>query len=457
MDEPTIEEWMDRHHVDVVRTHATTLEGHGVGKYLNRPKFLKSLPDGHSIADMALAMDPSGFPHLTFWHEFRHAQLGDIHMRPDINTIVSDGTDPDLGHCLCDFVDVYGNDISVCPRSLLRRTTEKVNDLGYRVKAAFELEFFLYKNSFESARRRGYKNLEPVTASNMQNIYLLRNAYRYQSFMNEVIKRMNWQAFGWESWSDEGGVGQIELNFSPCDPVTAADRIVRARQLIYEVAVDLDMSVTFMSTTSPGYSNGLHVHHSLQREDGSAAFLSDGKRSDLFLQWIAGITSTMAGATSLLCPSINSYRRLKEFTSPPVTASWAEENRSAGLRIFSRSESLARIEHRLPSGDANPYLALAVILAGGLTGVNHKLTPPDEMALIGWGLPDEVERLPNSLMKAVTALEADTHLVEVLGQDVIDYWVNTRKLEWLSFHDECGDADTKSTTDWEYKRCFELV
>ena len=82
--------------------------------------------------------------------------------------------------------------------------------------------------------------------------------------MDEVIKRLNWQKFNWESWSDEGGRGQVELNFPPQDPITAADTIVRARQLIYEVALDMDMSVTFMAHHAPGYSNGLHIHHSLQ-------------------------------------------------------------------------------------------------------------------------------------------------------------------------------------------------
>lgn len=457
MDEPTIEEWMDRHHVEIVRTHATTLEGAAVGKYLNRPKFLKSLPNGHNIADMALAMDITGSPHMTFWHDFRRGQFGDILMRPDISSIVSDGTDPDLGHCLCDFTDVDGNDISICPRTLLKKITGEIDELGYTVKAAFELEFFIFRNTFDQARRREYKNLDPVTASTSSNIYLLRNAHNAKPFMDEVVKRLNWQKFPWESWSDEGGVGQVELNFSPTDPVKAADTIVRAKQLIYEVAVDLGMSVTFMASIRPGYGNGLHVHHSLQNKNGTSAFRENGEKTPLLNNWIAGITRTMAGATSMLCPTFNAYRRLTDFTAPPVTATWGEESKTAGLRVITRTDDLARIEHRLPSGDANPYLVLAAILGGGLAGARKNLTPPEELQIVGWGLPEDVPRLPDSIMGAAEALATDTLLVETLGQDVVDYWVNTRKLEWLNFHSECGDIEAKTSTQWEYNRYFELL
>lgn len=468
MDEPTIEEWMDRHHVEIVRTQATTLDGLGVGKYLGRKKFLDSLPNGHAISDMALAGDPSGTPHLTFWHDFRHAEFGDILLRPDIDTLIWDGTDPDLGHCICDFVDAAGSEIPLCPRTLLKEVYGQVQALGYQAKAAFELEFFLYRDSFEQARRRGYKNLDPVTASTQQNIYLLRNAHHAKPFMNEVIKRLNWQRVAWESWSDEGGVGQVELNFPPADPISAADTIVRARQLIYEVAADLGLSVTFMASLSPGYGNGLHVHHSLQEiettniepnadDAEAAAFLSEGNRSPLLMQWIAGITKTMPGATSLLCPSYNGYRRLQAFSSPPVTPTWGEENKTAGLRVISRTPKSARIEHRLPGGDANPYLVLATIFAGGLAGVRHNLSPPPELKHVGWGMPEDVEKLPNNIMAAADALAADTYLAESLGQGFIDYWINTRKLEWLNFHNECGDTDSKVATDWELRRNFELI
>lgn len=456
-EEASLDEWMDRHHVEVVRTHATNLDGIAVSKFLNRPKFLSCLPEGHSIGDMALAMEIGGAPHVTFWHEFRHRHIGDIMLRPDMDTLIWDGSDPTLGHVVCDFTGVDGGEISLCPRTILKNITRAVADTGYSVKATFELEFFLFHNSFDSARRCQYQNLDPVGASRMPNIYLARNAHHAKPFMNEVIRRLNWQRVEWEAWSDEGGVGQVELNFPPADPVTAADTLSRVKHLIYETAVDMDMSVTFMAHLRGGYSNGLHIHHSLQDSDGKPAFVENGSRTELFHQWVAGILATAAGASSFLSPTVNAYRRIKEFSAPPVTPTWGEENKTAALRVITRSDKLARIEHRLASGDANPYLALAVILAGGLAGHQNKLNPPGELEEMGWGVPDDVERLPNTLRSAADALNQDKLLRSMLGDDVIDYWINSRKLEWMLFHTEGGDPESRSTTPWELNRYFELM
>ncbi len=457
MDEPTIEDWLDRHHVEIIRTHATGLDGLALGKYLSQKKFLKSLPAGHGISDMAIAGDVAGMPHLTLWHEFRNGAFGDVLLKPDLDTIIWDGIDPDLGHVICDFTTLEGEPVPICPRSILKRVVAEVAELGYTVKAAFELEFFIYKNSFENARHRGYRDLDPATASTNENIYLLRNAHKVKPFMNEVIKRLNWQKLSWESWSDEGGVSQVELNFFPADAVTAADTISRVKQIIYETAVDLEMSVCFMAALQPGYGNGLHVHHSLCDRQGEPVFLENGARSPLMNNWIAGMTETMAGATALLCPNINSFRRLREFAAPPVTATWGDENKTAGLRVITNGEHVARIEHRLPGGDANPYLALAVMLAGGLAGARHQLPLPPELKDVGWGLPDDIPRLPTTALSACEALAADDYLNEILGKDFVDYWVDTRKLEWLNYHSECGETGSNATTDWELKRYFELL
>lgn len=457
MNKDSIKAWMDEHQVELVRTHATNLDGVGVAKYLNRTKFLKTLPEGHSIGDMALAMDLTGTPHITFWHDFRHGQVGDIHVRPDLTTLVTDGKNRQLAHCQADFTDVEGAAISLCPRTILRRITHQLADAGFKARAAFELEFFLFKNSFARARSSGYKHLQPIGASSGPNIYLARNAYHAAEFMQEVTHRLNAFGIDWESWSDEGGAGQVELNFPPQAPVEAADIIVRARQLIYEVAVDFDMSVTFMSNLGPGFSNGLHIHHSLQDMNDQSLFVDEHGRTPLLLQWVAGILKTMPAATSFLCPTPNACRRLKDFSAPPVTSSWGEENKSAGLRLITRTPAIARIEHRLASSDANPYLALAVILAGGLAGYLGKMTPPPELQIVGWGLPDEIERLPSSVIKATEALSADQHLGDIIGHDVIDYWINTRRHEWLSFHASGADPDAENPTPWEFERYFELI
>jgi glutamine synthetase len=459
LDEPTLDAWLDRHHVDLVRTFATSLDGQAVGKYLHRSKFAHGVGRGHAISDVALFTDLTGSAHLTFWHRERPGSLGDIFLLPDIDTLVSDGTDPNLGHCIGDFVDGDGKPLEMCPRSTLKRMLASLATHGYTMKATCEIEFFLFAESFADIRQKQYQQLKRVGASRQHNIYLLKNAYHAAAYMNEVTKRMTWKGIAFEGWNDEGGIGQLELNLPPGDPLMIADNVVRTKQILYEVAVDMGLAVTFMAKSGDAYGSGMHVHHSLY-EAGRAVFFDPSTpdhRSTVLLHWLGGLMATLAGAVSLLCPTINAYRRLADFAGAPVAATWGEQNKTAAVRLITRNPAETRIEYRIGSSDMNPYLALATIVAGGLAGLQHKLTPPPEFNHLGWGLPDHYPRLPDTISKAAAALAADERLKEMLGTSFVDYWVLTRQREWLAFHAECSDPLSRSVTDWEYERYFELV
>ncbi|MBV1878379.1 MAG: glutamine synthetase family protein [Pseudomonadales bacterium] len=456
-----LREWLDRHHVEIIRTYATTLDGPGVGKYLQRDKFFQSLAGGHAITDIALNMDINGMPHMSIWHPQRQPNFGDICLQPDINTLISDGNDPDLGHIICDFTDVAGTPLQLCPRSTLKRMVSQVAQLGYGIKAAVELEFFLFEDSYKDLHRDNYKYLNPVSASKKGGIYSIRNAHLVAPFMRQVTKRLNWQGIQWEAWNDEAGVGQIELNLSPTDPLQMADNVVRSKQILYEIAVDMGMAVTFMAKATPGYSSGMHVHHSLfSLQTKNNVFFSaqmPHNRSSIMLQWLAGIMATLHGAVSYLCPTINSYRRFSQYAAAPMTATWGEDNKSTAIRTISTNDSSCRIEHRLPAGDCNPYLALAIILAGGLAGIKHQLSPPEEFTRLAWGLPASELDLPTNISSASKCLLADDLLQQILGEDITQYWAKTRAAEWLAFNAEAEQTNSKTITLWEFERYFEMI
>jgi glutamine synthetase len=165
----------------------------------------------------------------------------------------------------------------------------------------------------------------------------------------------------------------------------------------------------------------------------------------------------MPGALSILAPTVNSYRRMVGFAAAPTTPTWGEENKSTGLRVISRSEKLARVEHRVASADVNVYLALAVILAGGLAGIQGAIEPPPEHHELAWGGPPGSAQLPSSISSAAAELENDKLLTDVLGEVFVDYWLHSRRWEWLMFHTGGGDAEATNVTDWELDRYFELV
>jgi glutamine synthetase len=213
-----------------------------------------------------------------------------------------------------------------------------------------------------------------------------------------------------------------------------------------------------MAKPSHEYGNGLHVHHSLSRE-GEPVFYAPEVHdmSALTQHWIGGLIATMPAATSIFCPNINSYRRLVGFAAAPTVASWGEDDKSAAVRVLSRSPKSARIENRVAGGDANPYLVLAAVLAGGIAGIEQKIEPPTPLGVTSWGLPAGYPHLPNTITKAADALTSDTLLGDVLGKDFCDYWVNTRRWEWLMFHTTGGDPLSPSVTLWELDRLFEIV
>lgn len=225
-----------------------------------------------------------------------------------------------------------------------------------------------------------------------------------------------------------------------------------------EVASELGRTVTFMALVDEHLGASMHVNLSLVDHGSGYPFHSEAgtATAPILRRWIAGLLATMPAAMSFFSPTVNSYRRLVEIAGPPTTVTWAEANKSAALRTVTHSRRSARIEHRVPAMDSNPYLVLAAIIAGGIIGMEDELEPPPPFEEMAWGLhPDAAPRLPNSIMKASDALAADERLASVLGPDAVDYWLGTRRWEWLAFHRAGGDPD--AVTEFELARYFETV
>ena len=268
--------------------------------------------------------------------------------------------------------------LPVCPRATLRRLIDELAGHGLHARAAFEVECMVFREDVVSARGLGYRNLTPWSLHAPIG-YSIESTHRTARFMSEVCRRLDSLGVPWEGWHDEAAPGQIEINIEVDDALAACDHVVRVRQVVRETAFDLGHCATFMAKPSAEYGNGLHVHHSLRRADGTAAFHDEhtaDHKTELFHHWLGGLMATLPGATSLMAPTINSYRRLVGWAAAPITPTWAEDNKSTAVRVLSRSAQATRIEHRVAAADANPYLVLAAILAGGLAGIDGALTPP---------------------------------------------------------------------------------
>ncbi len=457
MNVDAVSSWLDEHAITWVRTEGVTIDGMVIGKHLHRSKFVGSLPNGNPISEIAYGMDLGGTPYLAWWPSWRRDALGDFVQRPDLATLRALPNRPGVATVMVDHYDLAGTPLPVCPRALLTSIVDRIGARGHSVVASFELEGILFVDSIEAARRRNFRGLTPMSHPAAIG-YSIYNSAQQAEFFDALLPRLDALGIAIEGWHDEAAPGQFEVNFMPTGAVEAADAIVRTKQAIRELALERGCSVTFMAKPIDAYGNGLHVHHSLRGlADDVPAFLhADGNMTGLMQHWLAGIVATMPAATSVLTPTINSFRRMVGWAAAPTTATWAEDNKSTGVRVLTRSPKSARIEHRVASGDANPHLVLATVLAGGLAGLEADVDLPAPLMVAGWGLPDGWPHLPNTIRVAADELSANVALRAQLGDEFVDHWVESRKWEWLMFHTTGGDASADGVTDWELQRSFEL-
>ncbi len=446
--------WLDEHNVRSVQVNVMTLQGNVIGKRLAAAEFLATLPDGVGLPDTVLHQSVGG-DYAFGWQPGPWAgELRDVQARPDIGTLAPHAGGPRTAGVIADLHDQHGEPLPVCPRSTLKRLVRQLRDRGYTVKVAFELEGTMFEESFDEARARGYTDLHPLGSATKRLCNGTPPA-AYVEYAEAVTDELDRLGLPWTGWVNEGGLGQLEINFSPLDPVAAADALVRGRSAMRTVGERLGRATTFMALPTPRTPAGLHLHLSLWR-DGTNAFAgTGGVLAPVMIGWIAGLTATMPAATSFVMPNPNSYRRLVPGHGAPTAPLWGRHNKTVALRVLPEGPG-ARFEHRLPGADANPYLTLASVLAGGLVGLDDDHAPPPEFAGSAWGLPPDFEpRLPASVMQAAHALEADEALRRRMGALLVRYWLGSRRWEWYVFHTAGGDRN--AVTDWERRRYFEGV
>jgi glutamine synthetase len=320
------------------------------------------------------------------------------------------------------------------PRQILQATLAHASRAGYDAKAGAEIEYFL-------VRRDGQGAIQPFDSEDHADkpCYDARSLTRMYDHLTEVSTAMT--ALGWANYANdhEDGNGQFEQNFAYADALTTADRIITARYLISMLAQRRGMIATFMPKPfTDRTGTGMHMHLSLWR-DGIALFPAPEDERGLGLSataygFVAGLLSHAAGLQALLAPTVNSYKRTGAASSAsgatwsPRLASYGGNDRTHYIRVPDGH----RIELRACDGSANPYLALAGVVAAGLDGIENAADPGEPSALAGPG--EQPAELPLTLLHACEALAADDVLRAAIGKDVIDYFVATGREQFLAWH-----------------------
>jgi glutamine synthetase len=448
--------WLSANRISCVRMEATNHDGLVLGKYMAPARFAATVEKGTLLADTAFGVDAAGEVAVGWdWGPWR-GQVADIKLVPDPETLIALPSPEGWASAICDFTDLAGEPLPICPRGVLRRLSAELAQRGYSAAVGPELEFMVFAEPIQQARAQGYRDLTPL-GGETRVTYLMSGSQELEWFMSAAMERLAALGIEWDYWSNETAPGQVEINLAPAAPLACADNVARTKQALRDVAAEEGRTVTFMAWGLDQHlGGGMHVNLSLSA-DGENAFYDEAApdhHSELLRRWVAGLLATMPAAMSFLSPNPNSYRRLIEITGPPTTVSWGEGNKSVAVRTITREPHASRIEHRVPSADCNIYLALAVILAGGLVGIDDGLEPPPQFEGMAWGLPPEAApRLPSSIKRAAAALAADTRLAEALGPETVRYWLGSREWEWMAFHTGGGDPDR--VADYELRRYFE--
>jgi glutamine synthetase len=427
--------------VDTVVAAFTDMQGRLMGKRLDGAFFLEELDAGHEVEGcnyllaLDMEMDPMPGYALASWER----GYGDFGLKPDIATLRRLPWHEATALVLCDVQRHDGASVAPSPRQVLKAQVERARALGYEPMFGSELEFFLFRESYAEAHAKHYRDLTP-SVPYILDYNILASGYD-EPFLREVRNAMAAAGLRVESSKGEAWPGQHEINFRYADALKAADDHVVFKLGLKTLAHQHGRSVTFMAKPDHTWiGSSCHIHSSLWR-DGEALFAGE---SDIFKRYLAGHIECASELAVFLAPTVNSYKRFAAGSWAPTTLAWGYDNRTCGFRVVGHGSSL-RAETRIPGADANPYLAFAALLAAGLHGIEQELELAP--AFEGNAYESEVQRFPHTLRDAVAALERGAIARRLLGDEVVDHYLNYARTEQRLF-DEV-------VTCYERERMFE--
>lgn len=336
------------------------------------------------------------------------------------------------------------------PRQILKHITQRFHALGLKPVMATELEFYLMDGDSEKHQRPQPPKMTQGHGRRLieADCYSIDEMDNLEAFLNEVRDTCKRQGIPADSIISELGPGQFEVNLLHVDnPLLAADQAILFKRLLKGVARNHGFSSTFMAKPYGDQSgNGFHVHFSLLNEKGENVF-DDGtdKGSDILQHAIAGLMEMMGDSMLVFAPHLNSYRRFMKGAHAPTYACWGYENRTVALRVPESPHAARRIEHRVSGADANPYLVLAVVLAGALYGIENKRVAPSAIEGDAYSSAfEETYSLPIKWDQATEQFQKSEILKQYLGEEFVRVFSAAKQQEQLRFDERISDVEYES-------------
>ncbi|MHC4424175.1 MAG: type I glutamate--ammonia ligase [Planctomycetota bacterium] len=378
---------------------------------------------------------------------FARIQESDLFLKPDMATyavvpwLTENGKTARL---ICDIYRADAKPFAGDPRFILKQAVADAAKQGFEFNVGPEPEFYLFRTDTE-------KRTSPIDYGG----YFDLSSHEGYKVIKKIVAALENFGINVEMSHHEVGLGQYEIDFhyGPC--LDIADKVLTLKYCAKKISQMHNLHATFMPKPVMGKpGSGMHVHQSLfdTKAKTNAFYDKDHEYnlSKVAFNFIAGQIKHINAMCAILCPTVNSYKRLVSGFEAPVYVTWAAMNRSALLRVpkwFKAKQEAARIELRNPDPACNPYLAFAVMLKAGLDGIKNDLTPPEAVEENIYQLDDEslvqknIDTLPTSLWEALDELKKDKLLQETLGEHLFERYIDVKTKEWDEFK--------KQVTAWE--------
>jgi glutamine synthetase len=433
--------------IDTVILAIVDVQGRLAGKRFDADYFLNEVVEhGTEGCNYLLAVDVDmntvdGYA-MSSWA----SGYGDFVMRPDLSTLRRVPWQPGTAMVQADVAWHDRADVVASPRQILRRQIARLAEHGLVAYAGTELEFIVFRDSYEQAFSRGYRDLTPANQYNVD--YSLLGTARVEPLLRRIRTEMAGAGLVPEGAKGECNYGQHEIGFRYADALTCCDHHVVYKNGAKEIAAQEGEAITFMAKPNQREGNSCHIHFSLRNATGVAAMADGPTLSKVGEHVLAGLLATMRDFTLLYAPNINSYKRYQPGSFAPTAVRWGRDNRTCSLRLIGHSPESVRVENRAPGADVNPYLAVSAMIAAALHGIENELALEPECA--GNAYRDvDAPRMASTLREALGDWEASSLAKAAFGEEVVAHYANNARVELVAF-----DA---AVTDWELFRGFERL
>ena len=446
----------EEHQIERVKVGGFDIDGVLRGKYIAADKLFSAAENGFGFCDVIFGWDMADALYegvgvkVTGWH----SGYPDVLAKIDLSTYRPIPWEPGTAAFIADFWTDPDTPHPACPRNLLKRIVAQAGDMGFLPKFGSEYEFFIFNETPRSLAEKDFRGIETLDPGMFGYSWL-----RTQSaaeLMEAFLTDMEAFRIPLEGLHTETGPGVFEVAIAYGEVLENADQAALFKTAAKAVCAQFDLTPTFMAKCDPdlpGCSG--HLHQSLWTDNGKTnAFVdlsSDDLMSPLMRSYIAGQIKALPDITSLVWPTINSYKRAVKGAWSPINATWGAENRTCAVRaITGPTPKATRLEFRVPAADMNPYISMAASLAAGLKGVAEGWTPPPAVKGNAYDAdPKHAPLLPTSLEGAIRVTRASELATELVGDAFLDHYLRTRDWEHRVFD--------KAVTDWELRRYFEII